>query len=472
MSLVDPKFGDFVRPFCNGPLYLLTSVRVWRNPVIQERDISCPFDRSGSPKNCARASCSRRRRSTCPRSIRSRSVRLQNSYGTERALREALSRSEVQVRDETGNLASSIPVPRMPKPRCWSAKDDSLVFSFEHGDTNNLWTMRLTSEGVIDGGVRRLTTGPEQESDPSRASNGSVAFASEEHRSQVWWAPLDGAVEANTLERIAPSPGLEEYPSLSADSRKVAFVNDPTGLRSVWLLDVPSGKQTQVAPSPFAQRFPVLSHSGSWVAYSSYERDKRPTYVVPSDGGTPQMLCADCLRVTDWTRDEAGILTVQGSPYRISRIDRKTRKQTVLVGHPAFNLMYGRYSPDDRWISFTVRKPQNRSWIAVAQVKGDSMGPVREPDWIKVSEEGPEDRANWSADGRTLYFSSSRDGHLCIWAQRLDPLTRRPAGEPFAVRHLHEAAMLQLGWSFGGGRVAMTLNESRANIWLLQKTAQ
>src|SRR5262249_54297574 len=152
---------------------------------------------------------------------------------------------------------------------------------------------------------------------------------------QVWWAPLDGAGEANALERIAPLPAIEEYPSLSTDSRKVAFVNDRTGLRSVWLLDVLSGKQMHVSPSPFGQRFPVLSRSGGWVAYSSYERDKRPAYVVPSDGGTPQMVCVDCLRVTDWTRDEAGILTVQGSPYRISRIDRKTRKQTVLIEHQA-----------------------------------------------------------------------------------------------------------------------------------------
>lgn len=32
---------------------------------------------------------------------------------------------------------------------------------------------------------------------------------------------------------------------------------------------------------------------------------------------------------------------------------------------------------------------------------------------------------------------SNRDGHGCIWGQRLDPKTKRPVGSQFAVRRIH-----------------------------------
>jgi Tol biopolymer transport system component len=261
----------------------------------------------------------------------------------------------------------------------------------------------------------------------------------------------------------------EEYPSISADGRRVAYTSDQSGLRSVWVRDLANGKEVRVVPSPFAQRFPVLSGSGSRVAFSSYERDKRPAYAAPAAGGTPELLCGDCLRVTDWSQDETSILAIHGSPYRIITINTTTQEQTVLVRHSSFHVLYGRFSPDNRWVTFTVRRPNNRSWIAIAPVEGVPK-PVAEEAWIKISEEGPEDRANWSSDGRTLYFTSGRDGWLCLWGQHLDAVTHRPLGDAFAAHHFHQRpALQQLGWSLQGGRVAMTLMESTGNIWMMTR---
>jgi hypothetical protein len=38
-----------------------------------------------------------------------------------------------------------------------------------------------------------------------------------------------------------------------------------------------------------------------------------------------------------------------------------------------------------------------------------------------------------SPDGTLVYGSSFRDGSRCIWAQRLNPTTKRPEGAPFDV---------------------------------------
>jgi hypothetical protein len=43
----------------------------------------------------------------------------------------------------------------------------------------------------------------------------------------------------------------------------------------------------------------------------------------------------------------------------------------------------------------------------------------------------------WSPDGSRVYYISARDGFVCIWAQAVDPATKAPRGEPFAVFHAH-----------------------------------
>ena len=64
-------------------------------------------------------------------------------------------------------------------------------------------------------------------------------------------------------------------------------------------------------------------------------------------------------------------------------------------------------------------------------------------EWIAVTDGAyDDDKPQFSADGNNLYFTSDRDGYLCIWAVRLNPATRHPEGAPFAIRHFHNAA----GW--------------------------
>ncbi len=96
---------------------------------------------------------------------------------------------------------------------------------------------------------------------------------------------------------------------------------------------------------------------------------------------------------------------------------------------------------------------------------------IAESSWIKISEEDAvEDSAAWSPDGNSLYFTSSRDGHICLWRQRLDPNSHRPMGEAVGVQHFHERPMHQFRiWSAAGGRLAVTLMENSGNVWLMSR---
>jgi len=187
---------------------------------------------------------------------------------------------------------------------------------------------------------------------------------------------------------------------------------------------------------------------------------------VSGSAGAPEKLCEGCLRATDWSSDEKTLLMFGGNPYEVNLLDLASHRQTPLLKNPAYSLLYARFSPDNRWVSFTARIGANRGRILIAPLDGPA--PVPESAWITIAESSGADWADWSPDGKTLYFPSDTDGYSCVWGQRLDPASHRPAGEPFGVLHLHgRVSYDKRGWSVAGGRIALSLIETVGNIWML-----
>ena len=381
----------------------------------------------------------------------------------------ALAQARLQALDEPSMVASVIP--NVPRPGSWSAADSAVTFSIWNGDTQNLWEIGISSRtGRVTGAPRRLTTGAGNEVDPCRASGGALTFTSVDTRRDVWSLPIDlnSGTPKGPLERITQGPARREHASLSHNGRYVAFASNQSGPLNIWRRDLTTGKDSRVAASSYVQRFPVSNAAGDKIAYAVYEKDKRVVYVA-SPGGAPDKLCEGCLRATDWSRDEKTLLVFAGNPYQINALDPASHQQTALLKHPVYHLLYGRFSPDNRWVSFTVRTEPNRAHIAIAPLDGPK--PVPESAWVTIADGGSEDWANWSPDGKTLYFTSGKDGHDCLWGQRIEATAHHPVGEPFAVQHLHgRVSYRQGGWSAAGGRIGLVLSESTGNIWLISRS--
>jgi len=98
-------------------------------------------------------------------------------------------------------------------------------------------------------------------------------------------------------------------------------------------------------------------------------------------------------------------------------------------------------------------------------------------EWVAVTDGGyADDKPQFSADGNTVYFTSTRDEYLCIWAQRLDPATKRPLGPPFAFEHFHNSAgrggefyAKQSDLSVARDKIMINLTQIHASeIWITQ----
>jgi Tol biopolymer transport system component len=307
--------------------------------------------------------------------------------------------------------------------------------------------------------------------DPTCGAAGALAFTSLDVKKNIWLLPfdLDRGMPRGPLQRLTQGPAARVNPSLSKDGRSVAFLSNQSGPGNIWVRELATGKEQSVANSLLTHGYPVSNATGTQIAFSVYENDMRVVY-VSTPGGTPEKVCEGCLRATDWSRDEKSLLVFGGNPYHVNLLDVSSHQQTPLLKHSAHKLLYARFSPDNRWVSFTARIDPSRGRIMIAPI--DRPKPVPESTWITIAETAADDYAEWSPDGRTLYFTSGRDGHNCLWGQRLDPDSCRPIGEPFAVQHLHGlVAFAHEGWSAAGNRIGLALAESAGNIWIMSPSS-
>jgi len=381
---------------------------------------------------------------------------------------EALSRVGLQTQGAPTTPSSTFP--QVPIPGCWLAAENSIVFSARTGDTQSLWEAVLSPRtNQATGTFRRLTAGAGDEFQPSCDAHEAIAFTSGEDRGAIWSLRMDlNAGRTGGEPELLTSGTTDREPSLSADGRFVTFSSARSGALNIWMRELATGKETHLAPSTEGQRFSLLDASGSSVVYSAFEKGGRRSIYLWRRGETPQKICVDCLRATAWTPDGKKVVIFGGSPLRISLLDVETHEQAPLVVHNAYNTVLGRLSPDGNWISFTSRIKANKAMIAIAPINGPR--PVPESAWIRIADEGAEDRASWSPDGKTLYFTSQRDGHKCLYGQHIDEISRRPVGDVFAIQHFHGRLSYDHGgWSAESGRVVFGLVDGRENVWMMSR---
>ena len=113
-----------------------------------------------------------------------------------------------------------------------------------------------------------------------------------------------------------------------------------------------------------------------------------------------------------------------------------------------YSLVNARFSPDNRWVSFTARIEPNRGWIMIAPVDGPK--PVPRARGSRLRKQAPRTGPTGRPTGRRC-TSPRRGMGRCLWGQRIDARSHRPEGEAFTAEYFHGRASLDPG---GGRRPA------------------
>ena len=366
-------------------------------------------------------------------------------------------------------------------PSAWTENGEAL-FSARLGDSWNIWAVRLSLEGSIEGRPRRLTVGGGYERSAFSTPDGRVAFTSGTINEDIWSLPVD----ANSGKMTGPPTRLtsrvssEAQPSVAADGKTLVFRTDRAGQLDLWIMDLAVGKASPFAVSPAIEDSGFLNPNGSVVFYQHRETiagERRQTiYEAPRGSGQRREICTNCGSPWDVSPDGETIVSYKFiglTNFKLLFTDVASGEQReVNIRGRALDL---RYSPDGQWLAFhSLPTPGNRQ-VFVARPRAGPDGFLAGPKPITDGSSN-DFRAAWSPDGRLIYYASERDGYRCIYAQPVSDETKDPIGEPREVFHSHDPRLSlggvlnlgAIGLSVAHDKIVIAMSENRGDIWLLE----
>ncbi len=300
--------------------------------------------------------------------------------------------------------------------------------------------------------VTRLDTGDDS---PAWSPDGKqLAFVSwrDAHRNLFVMNVDTRATQKISDLRIA----LHDQPKWSPDGQRIAFEVEENGDIDLAVADVPDGTLEMLAVSPEQDRSPVWSPDGKHIAYVSWRNGNAEIYLADlSCGGS---LCADPTNVThthgsdaypSWSPDGRSIafLSDRDGYREVYSMDSTCDSEAVSCNRRVRKLTNERSKANDQVWSAPAWSPDSRK-LAYLSNSDDTTVQIKLIDVVAARAKpaccdnprqvtfGPWDNTNvaWSADGKSLAFTSHQNGNWDIYVMNADggglrQVTSSPADE-------------------------------------------
>jgi len=361
----------------------------------------------------------------------------------------------------------------------WVAEGNYVVFAGGRNDSTNVWRIAISPDtGKVTGVPEQLTYGAGIASLPAPAADGRFAFANLMSQSDIWSLPINAntAKVTGAIQRLTDDGAWDTYPTVPQNGKTLVFQSNRSGNRDVWIKDLGTGTERALTNTPVNEARPRISTDGSVVFYNTVTQTALPDInFLPAQGGVPTNVCEGCGAVLGISSDARQIITHRGTQtIRLFVMDVASRQETEILRRSTYRRFHPQISPDGRWIAFGVEKGNSNRQIFVAPFRDGVSG--AEVEWIEITDDSFFSRFNvWSPNGQFLYFASDQDGNGCIWAQELDPDSKRAVGSPIAIHHSHSAHRVagRITGGFGNLSVAEDKlviggSELTGNIWLAE----
>lgn len=382
-----------------------------------------------------------------------------------------------------------------PSVYTWVRQNDKRMFIFYSIQDRNGWLLnriRVSAEGRPLGAPDQVLAGAGVLNGVARESTGGTLVYSVGSLSEnIFEIPIDrhGRQLGPVSELPLPEGPLYYSPSASRDGTAVAYISAELGRENALTLrDSSSGTDRILDKSGAVPRdeSASLSPDGSRVVFNRWCTQKEvpdcPSFVVSAAGGHPERICDNC-QARGFSRDGSWVLMQKyasrssGSKAldEITAVDIATKQEREFLTDPNHAVYHAFLSPDNRWVVFKRWINWTKSQILIAPVNNRQAAP--EPEWIPVTDgRFSDDKPQFAPDGNSVYFTSDRDGYLCIWVQRLDPVTRHPVGAVAPYAHFHNSmgrdavsfaeTQRMADLTVAADKILINLPQRRSDIWI------
>ena len=294
-------------------------------------------------------------------------------------------------------------------------------------DLNAYRSISLTADGskfstITSNGLVNTWISPDGDAKRSvQLPTGNVGFFGASGNT-VSWTPDGGLIfvstETGNLElwfmdargenrrQLTTNAAADFSPAVSPDGRYVVFSSNRSGTRNVWRMDL-DGSDPKALTNGISDGVPSISPDSRWVFYSALVGGKPTLWKVSIDGGTP----------------------------------------AEVSNRPGVNPIV---SPDGKLLAYLYPEsadplaPPNR--IAIMPIEGGE--PIK-----TFAFQGPTITgvvADWSADGRSIFYTASNNNVTNVWSQSID------GGPPKQVTDFKDSLMTGFAWSNDGKTLAST----------------
>jgi len=224
-----------------------------------------------------------------------------------------------------------------------------------------------------------------------------------------------------SAQRLTDFAGIEESPSISPDSRQVAFTANVRGRRQVFVRLLAGGSPVQITRDLLDHESPRWSADGNALVYFSPAEsgnDQGAIWSIPALGGSPRRVI-DGISDADIGRNGAlACFRVQNGRIQLVRASLDGAHTQVIAALPSGYHLHPRWSPDGNWIAFQQGDGVRNDVFVISQAGGELRKLTAERAMIRG--------LAWLPDSSGVVYASSRGSTvpylppLALWEVKLE----------------------------------------------------
>ena len=180
----------------------------------------------------------------------------------------------VSARGEWTRVTSG---PAWDREPAWTPDGSAIVFSSDRSGNFDLWRVGASTTGAASE-PERITASPLFDGEPAVAGDGRIVFVRGRLGAAELWIRQPTGVEA----RLTKSDAAEQWPAISPDGRRVAYVSIAAGSRTLHVRDLDTGADSAVL-SDVRVEHPAWSPAGDRISWTA-SGPRGAVYVTPLDG--------------------------------------------------------------------------------------------------------------------------------------------------------------------------------------------